>query len=80
MSKVIFWIVVILVVLFGLRVLNVSKAKRRARDLGDAAKKAGAPEETMVRCDTCGVYLPRGDARPVAGGYVCGDPGCAVRR
>jgi len=80
MGKLIFWIVVVFVVLFALRLVNVNKAKRRDRAAGEDAKKPGAPAETMVRCATCGVFLPQGDARPVAGGFVCGEPGCVARR
>ena len=80
MGKFIFWIVVVFAVLLGLRLLNAGKAKRRANESRDRANKAGAPGETMVRCANCGVFLPQGDARPVAGGYVCGEPGCAPRR
>jgi hypothetical protein len=79
MSKLIFWIVVVFVALFALRLVNVGKAKRRARD-ADEGKRAGKPDESMVRCSQCGVFLPQGDARPVAGGYLCGDPACAARR
>jgi hypothetical protein len=76
MGKIIFWLVVIFVVLFGLRLMNAGKAKRRARE----AREAGPSAETMVRCGQCGVFLPQGEARSVAGGYVCGAPGCAARR
>ena len=79
MGKVIFWIVVVFVVLFVLRLVNTGKAKRRERESADAGNVAG-PAETMVRCDKCGVFLPMGDARPVANGYVCGSPGCSGRR
>jgi hypothetical protein len=79
MAKLIFWIVVVFVVMFGLRLYNVAAAKRRARESG-SAKAAGPRADTMVRCTSCGVYLPRNDALPVPGGYVCGDPGCAPRR
>lgn len=75
MGKVVFWIVVVFVAMFVLRLVNAGKAKRRADE-----KKAAVAGETMVRCATCGVFLPRGDARPVAGGFVCGEPGCATRR
>ncbi len=78
MGKVIFWIVVVFVVLLGLRILNMGAAKRRARESGTA--KGPAPGDTMVRCSNCGVYLPKADALPAPGGYVCGDPGCAPRR
>jgi len=76
MGKVIFWIVLVFGVLFGLRLVNAAKARRRA----DAARR-GAPAESpaaepMVRCARCGVYLPRADAKPVAGGFHCGDAKC----
>ena len=80
MGKVVFWLVVVFAVLFGLRLMNAGKARRRSREREDGAKSAAGAGETMVRCATCGVFLPQGDARPVAGGYVCGDPGCAARR
>ena len=79
MSKIIFWIVVVFVVLFALRLVNSGKAKRRARESG-AEEKTPPVGETMVRCDKCGVFLPMGDARPVAEGYVCRNPGCDSRR
>jgi uncharacterized protein len=77
MLKIVFWIVVVFVVLMGLRMLNVAKAARRARERQSAQPPAA---ETMVRCARCGVYLPRGDAKPTPGGLVCTDPACAQRR
>ena len=79
MGKIIFWIVVVFVVLFALRLFNTSKAKRRDRESRTDENAAG-PAETMVRCDKCGVFLPMRDARPVAEGYVCRNPGCGERR
>lgn len=79
MGKVIFWIVVVFVVLFALRLLNTGKAKRRVREPRNDENVAG-PAETMVRCDKCGVFLPMGDARPVPEGYVCRNPECGARR
>jgi hypothetical protein len=76
MGKLIFWLFVVFGVLFGLRLINTGKAKRRASD----ANKTGIPAETMVRCGKCGVFLPLGDARPVADGYLCSDPECIKRR
>ena len=77
MGKVIFWIVLIFGVLFALRLYNAAKGRRRA----DAARKEAAPKtpaaEAMVQCARCGVYLPRADAKPVAGGFQCGDQKCA---
>jgi uncharacterized protein len=79
MTKALIWIVVVFVVLFGLRLLNMSKAKRRTDTSGRQAPQE--PQvETMVRCARCGVYLPRADATPGPAGLTCGDPGCAQRR
>ena len=74
MGKVVFWIVVVFVVLLGLRLLNAAKAKRRA----DAAQRrtAATASEPMVRCQRCGVFLPRAEAKAAGDGYVCGDPKC----
>jgi hypothetical protein len=80
MGKVIFWLVIVFAVLFALRLLSASKAKRR----GDAARRsaaAGGPgAESMVRCVRCGVFLPRAEAKVVPGGHACADPACAERR
>jgi uncharacterized protein len=78
MGKVIFWIVVVFVVLLGLRIANGNAAKRRARE--SDRTKGPAPNDTMVRCASCGVYLPRSDALPSGSGYLCGDPACSARR
>jgi hypothetical protein len=77
MGKIIFWIVIVFVVLFGLRLLNVAKARRRT----DSERRGGKPPaEPMVRCVRCGVFLPRADAKPAPGGFCCGDASCAQRR
>jgi hypothetical protein len=64
--------------MFGLRLLNAAKAKRRADP--SARGEAAPPAETMVRCTRCGVYLPQKDAVPGAAGPTCGDPACAKPR
>jgi uncharacterized protein len=78
MGKVILWIVVVSVVLFVLRLLNASQAKRR-RDAAAAARSAPR-QEAMVRCARCGVFLPRAEARSGPEGLTCGDPKCVQRR
>jgi len=75
MGKIIFWIVVVFVVLFALRMVNV--AKQRARRAKDSAKPKAV--ESMVQCRNCGVFLPRPDAMPADGGYRCADPRCLSR-
>jgi uncharacterized protein len=79
MTKILVWIVVVFAVLFGLRLLNAAKARRRD-DRGDRNAGGTKPAETMVRCARCGVYLPRADAKPGPAGLTCGDPGCAQHR
>ena len=81
MGKIIFWIVVFFVVLLVLRLLNVAAAKKRAagEHRGDDAKRRELPAEPTVRCIDCGTYLPKSEAKPVPGGYRCGDSGCTRR-
>jgi len=80
MGKVILWIVVVFAVLVGLRLVNAAKAKRRAELSGRAGAPAAPPGEAMVRCGRCGVFLPRADAKPMPGGFSCGDANCAQHR
>ena len=79
MTKILIWIGVIFVLLFGLRLLNVAKAKRRSGTAGRGSASA-SPAETMVRCVHCGVYLPQEDATPGPMGLTCGDPACTKPR
>jgi len=77
MGKIIGWLVLIFVVLFALRMINVRKARSRAR--AAAAPSAPANAEPMVRCARCGVFLPLSDASLTAGTYTCADRECAKR-
>jgi hypothetical protein len=81
MGKIIFWIVVFFLVLLALRLANVAAAKKRAAGerRGDDAKRGELPAEPTVRCIDCGTYLPKSEARPVPGGYRCGDAACTRR-
>jgi hypothetical protein len=79
MGKVIFWLVVVFAVLFGLRLLNAGKLRRR----NDASRpgNARAPADmAMIKCVDCGVFLPRTDASNAPDGYRCGDPACPNRK
>jgi len=73
MGKVVFWIVVVFLILFAVRLYNAAKARSR--------RPRGGPSETapqaMVRCVQCGVFLPRPDARASSDGYRCQAPGCS---
>lgn len=73
MSKIIFWIVVVFVVLFAIRLYGAAQAKkRRERDAG--AGVAGP----MVRCAKCGVFLPRSEAVKIGDKFHCNEPNCAL--
>lgn len=72
MGKIIFWLVVVFVALFALRIYNAAKARKGAA----RRSKGHAPPQLMVRCVQCGVYLPEPDARTTAHGYRCRDPVC----
>ena len=78
MTKILLWVGIVIVLLLGLRLLNLAKAKRRL----DASRGTGSPPtaETMIRCTHCGVYLPQKDAAPGPSGPTCGDPACVQRR
>lgn len=76
MSKIIFWIVVVFVALFALRLANIAKARRGHGPQSKATNKKNR-DDTMVRCANCGVFLPKADALVSAEGFRCGDPSCA---
>jgi uncharacterized protein len=78
MAKVVAWLVLIFVVLFVLRMINIRKSRSRTRGAAPAPA-APADAQPMVRCARCGVFLPRSDASAVAGGYTCADRECAKR-
>jgi uncharacterized protein len=60
-------------VLLVLRMFNMRQQKKKARE---AAAQPKAPE-SMVRCASCGVYLPRSEALLVDGTLRCHDKNCA---
>lgn len=76
MGKVIFWLVVVFIVLFALRLINASKHRARNRE-----RTAGRPSEVgaMARCVDCGVYLPSAEATAGPRGPLCGDAKCLER-
>ena len=80
MGKVIFWIVVFFVILFGLRLVSLAKSRSRSDDEARGPPKAIPPAEPTVRCAECGVFLPKAGATPIATGYRCSDPACTRRR
>ncbi len=81
MGKVIFWLFVVFGVLFALRLFNAGQAKARREEARrreqDERSRLAAP---MVRCSSCGVFLPRTEARAIGTGWRCNDPACKDRR
>jgi uncharacterized protein len=75
-GKVIFWLVVVFIVLFALRLVNASK--HRARN-GQRAAPRDSAVGAMARCVDCGVYLPSADATAGPRGPLCGDAKCLER-
>lgn len=80
MGKIIFWLVVIFVVLFGVRVVNATRLHARRRAAAEAQRKAAATAQPMVRCSECGVYLPKAEALPAGTGFHCPPGACGHRR
>jgi uncharacterized protein len=78
MAKIIAWLVLIFLVLLALRMINMRKTRSKTRG-ASPAPAAETIAQPMVRCTRCGVFLPRSDAKPVAGGYTCADSECAKR-
>lgn len=82
MGKILFWFIVILAVLIGARLLarSAGGGTPTAERLGKAAKKTGQPAkpedmshaEAMVRCQHCGIHLPRSEAFLSNGKTWCG--------
>jgi uncharacterized protein len=72
-GKVIFWMVIVFLVLFCLRMYNVAQQKKRERRAAPSPKDPG---EAMVRCTRCGIFLPRSEAQLVDGKIRCRDKEC----
>jgi uncharacterized protein len=70
MSKILFWVVVILVALLVMRLLarHSVASKSRAQPPG---RKGPRRFEAMVQCAHCGVHLPAGEAVHVNGNTWC---------
>lgn len=74
MLKILFFVVVLLVVLFVLR-----KFARPAHRPPQARETEARETEDMVRCERCGVNLPKSDALCESGVCVC-RPGLPCER
>lgn len=77
MGKILFWFILILAVLIGARLLarGTAKTPPTASRLGKSAKAAESDmseAEEMVRCNHCGIHLPRSEAYLSSGKTWCG--------
>ncbi|RTZ40614.1 hypothetical protein EKL30_15910 [Candidimonas sp. SYP-B2681] len=66
MGKVLFWIVIIIGALLLIRIVASYNAREQSDSRPKQAKKRGAPPvehaEAMVRCEHCGIHMPRSEA------------------
>ena len=77
MGKILFWFVVIVAVLLAARLLSRnSEAGKPAGRLGKGASPGPDPDmshaEAMVRCEHCGIHMPRSEAFLSNGQTWCG--------
>jgi hypothetical protein len=70
-GKIVFWLIVVFVGLFVLRLYNYHQLQKR--NAAKRARRDAAPKlaEPMVRCVRCGVFLPKSDARRLPAGFAC---------
>lgn len=75
MGKILFWIIVILVALVAARVITRNNARNQEDQEPSVAKDKAAPlqgnPESMVRCEHCGIHLPRSEALLSGGRTWC---------
>lgn len=70
MSKILFWVAVILVVLLVMRLLARHSAASKSR-AQSTPRKGRKRFEAMVQCAHCGVHLPSSDAVHSHGNTWC---------
>ncbi|HEY9573441.1 MAG TPA: PP0621 family protein [Pusillimonas sp.] len=75
MGKILFWVVVIIGGLLAARVLAHYNAQDRVPNNDSKRVKRRAaekkPPESMVRCEHCGIHLPRSEAVMADGRIWC---------
>ncbi len=75
MGKILFWVVVIFGGLLAARLLAHYNAQNRMEDGEAKPAKRRRPEkkplESMVRCEHCGIHLPRSEAVMADGRIWC---------
>ena len=68
LTNLVCWIIILVKLFKGTRA-----APPRA---GGEAEKPHADEAKLVRCASCGAFVPRGEALPSPDGFRCGAPSC----
>ncbi len=73
MSKILFWVGVILLLLLVSRLLARHKARQSQRRASTASRRPVSPPRTqaMVRCVHCGVHLPASESLQQRGQAFC---------
>ena len=72
MGKLLFWAFVIIGVLLLARIIAHNKAARATAQAAPRRPAASSsPGESMVRCEHCGIHLPRSEAVMIGGHTWC---------
>ena len=71
MNKIIFWVVVIIGIMLIARLIAHKKAARAVAQAAPRPEPKGASSESMVRCEHCGIHLPRSEAVMIGGHTWC---------
>ena len=72
MGKILFWAVVIIGGLLLARILARQKANAALREAEPPrAMPQARPGESMIRCEHCGIHLPRSEAVLIGGRTWC---------
>ena len=76
MGKILFWFVVIMALLIGARLLARSAGNEKTADRPGKGKLPAGTDmsnaESMVRCEHCGIHMPRSEAFLSDGHTWCG--------
>ena len=76
MGKFLFWAIVIIAALMAARLIARHQENSRAQGGGQGHRPDGRPgttrgAEAMVRCEHCGIHLPRSEAVLIGGQVWC---------
>lgn len=69
-------VLVLVVALVAVIAVKVFRVLRGGASAQPEAPPASLEDAQLVRCGSCGAYVPRDDALVVADGFRCGEPRC----